>query len=58
MAHYAGVLLQSIKKEVDDAVAQAKQSAIPPPEALWRNIYRDPVGSSVRGLDSTVKVAL
>ncbi len=58
LALYAGFLPQRIKKEVDDAVAQAKQSAIPPPEALWRNIYRDPVGSSVRGLDSTVKVAL
>lgn len=50
--------MQSIKKEVDNAVAQAKQSGIPQPEALWRNIYRDPIGSSVKGLDSSVKVKL
>lgn len=39
-------------------MAQAKQSSIPPKENLWKNIYRDPIGSSVKGLDSSVKVKL
>ena len=39
---------QSLKKEVDNAVAQAKQSSIPPPDALWRNIYKvHPPGSDI-----------
>jgi TPP-dependent pyruvate/acetoin dehydrogenase alpha subunit len=51
--------MQTIKKEVDNAVAQAKQSEIPQPDALWHNIYRDTLGGmSVKGLDSSIKVKL
>jgi TPP-dependent pyruvate/acetoin dehydrogenase alpha subunit len=50
--------VQSIKKEVDSAVAQAKQSEIPQPDALWHNIYREPLGMSVKGLDSSIKIKL
>jgi pyruvate dehydrogenase E1 component alpha subunit len=50
---------KTIKKEVDNAVAQAKQSAIPQPDALWHNIYRDTLGGlQVKGLDSSIKVKL
>lgn len=50
--------MQTIKKEVDNAVAQAKQSEIPEPDALWHNIYRESLGMSVKGLDSSIKVKL
>ena len=51
--------VQTIKKEVDNAVAQAKQSGIPQPDALWHNIYRDTLGGlTVKGLDSSIKVKL
>ena len=51
--------VQTIKKEVDNAVAEAKQSSIPQPDALWHNIYRDTLGGmSVKGLDSSIKVKL
>ena len=44
--------VQTIKKEVDNAVATAKQSSIPDPSALWKTIYRDTLGSVMKGLDS------
>mmetsp|Transcript_19900 Transcript_19900/g.60083 ORF Transcript_19900/g.60083 Transcript_19900/m.60083 type:complete len:398 (-) Transcript_19900:968-2161(-) len=51
-------LEKTIKKEVDNAVATAKQSSIPDPADLWKTIYRDPLGAVVKGLDSSVKVQL
>ncbi len=51
-------LLQAVKKEVDQAVVEAKNSPIPEPEALWQNIYKDPLGSSVKGLDSKTHIKL
>ena len=50
--------LQAVKKEVDTAVSEAKKSPIPEPEALWQNIYKDPLGSSVKGLDSKTHIKL
>ena len=50
--------LQAIKKEVDSAVEQAKQSSPPPPEMLWTNTYKDTLGVSTRGIDSRTKVEL
>lgn len=51
-------VLQAVKKEVDDAVNTAKQDAIPPADALWQNIWKDPVGCSVKGLDSRTHIKL
>lgn len=51
-------LWQAVKKEVDEAVEKAKQGTIPPAENLWKNIYVDPVGSTMRGLDSKTKIQL
>ena len=50
--------LQAIKKEVDSAVEQAKQSSPPPPEMLWTNTYKDTLGVYTRGIDSRTKVKL
>jgi len=47
-----------VKKEVDTAVSEAKNSPVPEPEALWQNIYKDPLGSSVKGLDSKTHIKL
>jgi hypothetical protein len=49
---------QAIKKEVDDAVERAKQGTIPSPDMLWKNIYADPLGSVMRGMDSQTKIEL
>lgn len=49
---------KTIKKEIDDAVTAAKKSPIPDPSALWHNIYKDPLGCTVKGLDSSIKVQL
>ncbi|BDA45344.1 Pyruvate dehydrogenase E1 component subunit alpha-1, mitochondrial [Coccomyxa sp. Obi] len=49
---------KSVKKEVDDAVEKAKQGTIPPADMLWKNIYSDPLGSVMRGMDSQTKIAL
>lgn len=49
---------QAIKKEVDEAVERAKQGTIPPAEMLWKNIYKAPLGSVMRGLDSQTKIQL
>ena len=50
--------MQAVKKEVDTAVSEAKNSPIPEAEALWHHIYKDPLGSSVKGLDSKTHVKL
>lgn len=50
--------VQAVKKEVDDAVERAKKGTIPPSEMLWKNIYADPLGSVMRGLDSSTKIQL
>ena len=50
--------LQSIKKEIDEAVETAKKADIPPPEMLWTNTYKDTLGSYTRGIDSHTKVKL
>ena len=47
-----------MKKEVDTAVIEAKESPVPEPEMLWKNIYKDPLGSSVKGLDSKTHIKL
>ena len=49
---------QAVKKEVDTAVSEAKNSPVPEAEALWQNIYKDPLGSSVKGLDSKTHIKL
>jgi hypothetical protein len=49
---------QSLKKDVDTAVEQAKLSAIPPTEQLYENIYRDGLDMTIRGLDSQHKIRL
>jgi pyruvate dehydrogenase E1 component alpha subunit len=49
---------KAVKKEVDDAVNQAKQDPIPSAEALWKNIYVDPVGCTIKGLDSKHHIQL
>ena len=50
--------VQSLKKDVDTAVEQAKLSAIPPTEHLYQNIYADGLGMTIRGLDSQHKIQL
>ncbi len=50
--------MQAIKKEVDDAVEKAKQGTIPPADRLWKNIYSDPLGAVMRGMDSQTKISL
>lgn len=50
--------MQAVKKEVDTAVSEAKNSPVPEAEALWQNIYKDPLGSSVKGLDSKTHIKL
>ncbi|PNW80971.1 hypothetical protein CHLRE_07g337650v5 [Chlamydomonas reinhardtii] len=41
---------KEVKKEVDDAVEQAKQGQIPPLHWLWRNMYAEPLGAGMRGV--------
>lgn len=50
--------MQAVKKEVDTAVSEAKNSPVPEAEALWQNIYKDPLGSYVKGLDSKTHIKL
>ena len=50
--------MQAVKKEVDTAVSDAKNSPVPEAEELWHNIYKDPLGSSVKGLDSKTHIKL
>ena len=50
--------MQAVKKEVDTAVSEAKNSPVPEAEALWHHIYKDPLGSSVKGLDSKTHIKL
>lgn len=49
---------KDVKKEIDAAVDKAKNSPIPPDDALWKNIYKDTLGSKMKGLDSAVKIQL
>ncbi|KAL4452777.1 hypothetical protein ABPG75_008439 [Micractinium tetrahymenae] len=44
---------KEIKKEIDDAIEKAKAAPVPAGGELWTNIYVDPVGMSLRGLDSS-----
>ncbi|KAG2434786.1 hypothetical protein HXX76_007671 [Chlamydomonas incerta] len=41
---------KEVKKEVDDAVEQAKLGKIPPLAWLWRNMYMAPLGAGMRGV--------
>ena len=50
--------MQSIKKEIDEAVEKAKAASVPPKEMLWTNTYKDTLGVSTRGIDSKTKVKL
>lgn len=50
--------VQSLKKDVDTAVEQAKLSAIPPTEQLYEHIYADTLNMTIRGLDSQHKIQL
>lgn len=50
--------VQAVKKEIDQAVEQAKNAAAPPPEMLWTNIYKDTLGTDTRGVDSHTKIKL
>ncbi|KAK9806210.1 hypothetical protein WJX72_005469 [[Myrmecia] bisecta] len=49
---------KALKKEVDQAVEEAKASPPPEDSMLWANIYKDTLGAHTRGLDSKIKVAL
>lgn len=44
---------KEIKKEIDEAIEKAKAAPMPDAGELWTNIYVDPVGMSLRGLDSS-----
>ncbi|PSC74828.1 Pyruvate dehydrogenase E1 component subunit mitochondrial [Micractinium conductrix] len=44
---------KEVKKEIDGAIEAAKAAAVPAPEELWASIYKDNLGMSLRGLDST-----
>ncbi|KAL4420932.1 hypothetical protein ABPG77_001415 [Micractinium sp. CCAP 211/92] len=44
---------KEIKKEIDEAIEKAKAAPQPAAGELWTNIYVDPVGMSLRGLDSS-----
>ena len=37
---------------------KAKKGTIPPLENLWKNVYKDTLGSYTRGLDSKTKIQL
>ena len=37
---------------------ESKKSAIPADNMLWAHIYKDPVGATIRGLDSQSKIKL
>lgn len=60
MLHITNIsaLLQSIKKEIDQAVEEAKKASPPADEMLWSNTYKDTLGVSTRGIDSHTKVKL
>ena len=58
MTHMAAICVQDVKKEIDAAVEKAKNSPIPPDDALWKNIYKDTLGGKMKGLDSSVKIKL
>lgn len=44
---------KEIKKEIDEAIEKAKAAPVPAAGELWTDIYVDPVGMSLRGLDSS-----
>jgi pyruvate dehydrogenase E1 component alpha subunit len=54
--------LKALEKEqralVDRAVASAKAAAVPPPEALYGDVYVHALGSFARGVDSKAQHAL
>eukprot|EP00242_Pyramimonas_sp_CCMP2087_P014095 CAMPEP_0198212358 /NCGR_PEP_ID=MMETSP1445-20131203/25755_1 /TAXON_ID=36898 /ORGANISM="Pyramimonas sp., Strain CCMP2087" /LENGTH=397 /DNA_ID=CAMNT_0043886783 /DNA_START=59 /DNA_END=1252 /DNA_ORIENTATION=+ len=46
------------RKVVDEAVELAKKCELPPDDFLHKNIYQDTLGTSARGVDSSVYVPL
>lgn len=44
------VLIQ-VKHEIDEALEEAKKSAPPDIENLWKNTYKDGLGAQLRGMD-------
>lgn len=44
---------KEVKKEIDDAIEKAKAAPVPPMEELWNAIYKDNLGMSLRGIDSS-----
>jgi hypothetical protein len=51
-------LAQDVKKEVDAAIEQAKKGSPPADDMLTRNIYRAPIGSTARGVQSGSRIKL
>jgi pyruvate dehydrogenase E1 component alpha subunit len=49
---------KAAKKEVDEAVEKARADAPPAPDALYKNVFVDPVGAVVRGIDSEARIKL
>ena len=43
---------KEMRKIVDDAVEKAKKAPLPPDDFLHKNIYKDPLGSDARAIDS------
>lgn len=46
---------KAIKKEIDEAVEQAKASPQPPPELLWTNLYSNVENVEMRGMTNGTK---
>ncbi|KAL4435217.1 hypothetical protein ABPG77_001899 [Micractinium sp. CCAP 211/92] len=49
---------RDVKKQIDEALAQAKGPPQPPMEDLWANIWQAPLGAEMRGIDSSHKQRL
>ena len=49
---------REVKKEVDAAVESAKAGVPPTADALWRNVYTEPLGTKARGVDQESWTAL
>jgi pyruvate dehydrogenase E1 component alpha subunit len=49
---------KAVRAEVDAAVEQAKADPVPGMDWLARNVYKEPLGVSARGVDSQTRHAL
>lgn len=51
-------LEKAVKKEVDDAVVQARNDPYPGTDILWQHIYKAPLGMTLKGIDSKSSVVV